>query len=133
MPSYKPFRDRDYTPWSFVWPVATGVMLGVLLADLVRVVVGAVLAGALLSSWSDNLEKRQTTPGHLPARPGQVVQQPRRSSSSSPQVPVLDGPRTARSKDEITACVAGYIAYDEGNGWTQHTNGGRRQCTARSP
>ena len=132
---YKPFRDTDYTPWSFVWPVAIGVMLGVLLADLVRLVVGGLLAGALLSAWSDDVnEKLGTTPGHLPARPGVVVAEPTRPTRpTANQVPIYDGPSTAIRKGDIRACVGGYGAYREESGWTQHTNGGLRPCSANSP
>lgn len=58
------------SPWAYVWPIAVGVMLGVLLADGVRLVATVVGLSALLDG-QDDAQYEGTTPGHLPARPDQ--------------------------------------------------------------
>lgn len=136
MGMYKPYRDRDYTPWSLFWPVTAAVVAGILIADLVRLIAGAMLAGALFSAWSNDLnDKLSTTPGHLPARPNLV--EPAATYTPSPRAatraPIYPGPSTAIREGEVRACVGGYIAYREADGWSQHTNGGLRPCRSRGP
>lgn len=126
---YKPFRDRDYTPWSFVLPVAVGVFIGGLLVKLVTFLFGLWFAGQVIQAGNEAM-REVFQDVSTPTAP-RATNSGRRSAAA--QVPVLDGPRTARSMGEVRACVAGYLSYDEGNGWSQHTNGGRRPCTARSP
>ena len=57
---------REYTPWSFFWPITLAVMFGVLLADGAKLVIA--VAG-LAAVFSQAEEFHGTTPGHLPARP----------------------------------------------------------------
>ena len=130
------FRDDDYTPWSFVVPIALAVMLGILAADVVRLMVGAMIAKAAISELNESLEA-QTTPGHLPARPEAVgpareeayqYEEPERSS------PDLPGLLKANRDGVDRACIGGTVSYREANGWSQDTSSGSPQpCRANSP
>ena len=62
------YQRDEYTPWSLVIPGALAVMLGVLAADVIKLGVGVMMAKAAIESLNENIRK-QTTPGHLPARP----------------------------------------------------------------
>ena len=104
----------DHEPVGF-WTILFAVCGGVLLADLVRLAVAALMAGALLSAWNRDMETR-TKQVHVPAREGQVVVGRPRAAD-----PLLPGPIDARRSGISRACISGYIADRRGSGWTQRT------------
>lgn len=107
-------RERD--PVGF-WTILFAVAGGVLLADLVKALLAAVLAHAALSALSDTLEKAQvTTPGHLPARPGAVD-----VGSGEDARPRLPGPVWSRAHGSSWACIGGNIADRKSGGWEQRS------------
>ena len=57
------YQGNDYTPWSFVIPVALAVMLGVLAADFVKMLVLAAMAKAAIAEVTNrsNDRRRQVT------------------------------------------------------------------------
>lgn len=106
----------DREPVGF-WTILFAVCGGVLLADLVKVLLAAVLAHAALSELSESLrQSRTTTPGHLPARPGLV--EVGRGEDARPPLP---GPVAARANAASWACIGGYIAERSGSGWSQRS------------
>ena len=128
------FRD-DYTSWSFVFPIALAVMIGVLAADVVRLMVAGVMARVALQEINESLRK-QTTPGHLPARYDSTETPPqepatRPGTSSAPELPGL---LQAKRNGLDRACIGGTVSLRETNGWSQDTSTGSPQpCTATSP
>jgi hypothetical protein len=115
--------DRD--PVGF-WTILFAVAGGVLLADLVKVLLAAILAHAALSQLSASLEKsRATTPGHLPARPGLVEVAPAQDVR-----PRLPGPVWSHAHGSSWACISGYIADRKSDGWEQRSP--LEPCTAES-
>jgi hypothetical protein len=106
------------------WTILFAVAGGVLLADVVRLLVAAVLAHAALSAASEALRSR-TTPGHLPARPDLVEVRP--ATDARPRLP---GPVAARASASSWACISGYVAERNGAGWSQRTP--LEACTAES-
>lgn len=125
------FQD-DYTPWSFVLPMAFAVMLGVLAADLVRLSVAAMMAKAAVEQLQAEL--RQTTPGHLPARPNAVEDQtPRVRYESGASIPQLPGLLEANRQGLDRACIGGTVSLRESNGWSQEMSSGMpEKCVATS-
>ena len=125
------YKD-DYTPWSFVVPMALAVMLGVLAADVVRLAVVAMAAKSALEQINDDL-KKQTTPGHLPARPNATQSDPEPEMKYMPGAfdPRLPGLLEANRQDLDRACIGGTISVRESNGWSQELSGGYPQkCVA---
>lgn len=106
--------ERD--PVGF-WTILFAVAGGVLLADLVRLLLAAMLAHAALSAFTESLGKANaTTPGHLPARPGLIDRQSIRDVRLR-----LPGPVSAKSLGVSWACIDGHIAERNGAGWTQRS------------
>ena len=128
------YYKEDYTPWSFVLPMAIAVMLGVLAADLVRVAVAAMFVRAAVEQLDDEL-KKQTTPGHLPARPNAVQSDPEPEAKYLPGAfdPRLPGLLEAKRQGLDRACIGGTVSVRETNGWSQELSGGSPQrCIATS-
>ena len=98
------------------WTILFAVAGGVLLADLVKVLLAAMLAHAALSALTDSLKDRGTTPGRLPARPGAVETRPATDARVA-----LPGPVVAKSNAISRACIGGYVADRSGSGWTQRS------------
>lgn len=125
------YKD-DYTPWSFVLPMALAVMLGVLAADLVRLSVAAMIAKSAIEQLNEDL-KKQTTPGHLPARPNAIQSDPEPAVKYMPGAfdPRLPGLLEAKRQGLNRACIGGTISVRELNGWSQELEGGHPQkCVA---
>lgn len=108
-------RGSDRDPVGF-WTILLAVAGGVLLADLVKVLLAALLAGAALSAFTKSVEAHGTTPGHLPARPGLIEVEPTQGAPRS-----LPGPVAARASASSWACIGGYIADRNSGGWTQRS------------
>lgn len=106
----------DHDPVGF-WTILFAVAGGVLLADLVKVLLAAVLAHAALSAISNSLKSTGTTPGHLPARPNLIISP--RQAAPQRDVEELYGPKQAKARAVSRACIAGFAANRDGNGWTQ--------------
>lgn len=126
------YYKEDYTPWSFVLPMALAVMLGVLAADLVRLSIVAMIAKSAVEQLNDEL-KKQTTPGHLPARPNATQSDPEPGVKYMPGafVPRLPGLLEANRQGLDRACIGGTISVRESNGWSQELSGGYPQkCVA---
>ena len=127
-------RRDEYTPWSFVFPIALGVSLGILATDAVKLGVGLVMAKAVVESFNETARK-QTTPGHLPARIGQTSSAPADPPiryGSTAFHPELPGLREANEKRLDRACIGGTISLREPNGWSQDTsNGSPMPCVER--
>ena len=125
------FRD-EYTPWSFVLPIALAVTVGVLAADVVRLMVAGVMAHAALQELNESMS-RQTPPGDLPARPGLIEppsqEQPTQSApyTSTPELPGL---LKANREHLDRACIGGTVSMRESNGWSQDTSTGSPQACA---
>lgn len=130
------FRDDDYTPWSFVFPIALAVMLGILAADVIKLMLGAMMAKAALAELSESLEA-QTTPGHLPARPdavGPAREEAYQYEAPESLPPDLPGLLKANRDGFDRACIGGTVSYRESNGWSQDSSSGTPQpCKANSP
>lgn len=126
------FQD-DYTPWSFVLPIAFAVMLGVLAADLVRLSVAAMMAKTAIEQLQAELG--QTTPGHLPARPNAIAQaEPSVRYESDAPLAQLPGLLEANRLGLDRACIGGTVSVRESNGWSQEMRSGTRgKCVATSP
>src|SRR5688500_1936483 len=101
------FQD-DYTPWSFVLPIALAVMVGVLAADLVRLTVVGLLANAATEELQTDLQ--QTTPDQLPAPP-HVVEAPEPPVRYQPRAgaPRLPGWPEGNRHGLDRACVGGTV------------------------
>lgn len=126
------FRE-DYTPWSFVIPVAFAVMLGVLAADAVKLMVAGVMARAALQEFNDSMSK-QTTSDHLPARPDLIRSPPIEAQTQPPSPPALPGLLQANREHLDRACIGGTVSLREPNGWSQDTSTGSPQsCIATTP
>ena len=111
--------ERDSIP---LWKLVLGVALGVLLADLIRMVTAAMLASAVLTSWGYKLDGTGQISAISPA-----PTEPRRP-------PTYDGPLTAGERSSSRACINGTIVDRSGNGWSQVLADSRPQpCRARSP
>jgi hypothetical protein len=128
------FRD-EYTPWSFVVPIALAVMIGVLSADVVRIVVAGVMARAALQELNESMS-RQMPRGHVPTSPG-LIQTPSqgRPAQSVPyaSTPALPGLLRANRDNLNRACLGGTVSLRESNGWSQDRSTGSPQaCTATS-
>lgn len=125
------FQD-DYTPWSFVAPIALAVMLGVLAADLVRISVAAMMAKAAIEKFQSDL--RQTTPGHLPARQSAVeVAEPQVRYQPRATLPRLPGLLEANRNGLDRACLGGTVSLRVSNGWSQDLSRGTpEKCIATS-
>lgn len=106
---------NDHEPVGF-WTILFAVAGGVLLADLVKVLLAAILAHAALSALSDTLSARATTPGHLPARPDAVDLGPLGNAPLE-----LPGPVAAKAGAISRACINGHVADRSGSGWTQRS------------
>lgn len=128
------YQRDDYTPWSFVIPIALAVMIGVLAADLVRLMVATALAKKAIAELNESL-RHQTTPGHLPARQGSAASAatPVYSYETRSSVARLPGLLRANKEGIDQACIGGTISNRESNGWSQDLALGRPQvCIATS-
>jgi hypothetical protein len=115
--------DRD--PVGF-WTILFAVAGGVLLADLVRVLLAAILAHAALSALSDSVGKtRVTAPSHVSAPPSRVE-----VGRDQDVLPRLPGPITSQATGSSWACISGYIADRSSGGWIQRSP--LESCTANS-
>ena len=126
------YYKEDYTPWSFVLPMALAVMLGVLAADAVRLALAAMFVKSAVEQINDQL-KKQTTPGHLPARPNATQAEPELEVEYLPGAfdPQLPGLLEANRKRLDRACIGGTISVRESNGWSQELSGSYPQkCVA---
>lgn len=105
----------DHDPVGF-WTILFAVAGGVLLADLVKALLAAVLAGAVLSSLTTSVKPQSPTPGHLPARPDLIVSEPK-----SPPRPseILFGPVQALDSGISRACIDGFAVNRNGAGWAR--------------
>lgn len=143
------FRD-DAPPWSFFLPVTLAVVLGVLIADAIRLAVGAifvrerdaVIAPAKApspraivspeeaSAPSAQAEPVQATASDTPAaRPSTQDESPAQIEASE-----LPGPISAIRDRDAQACINGTIAERRPNGWEQSLeNDAPVRCTAVSP
>jgi len=122
------FRE-DYTPWSFVLPIALGVMLGVLAADVVRLMVAGMMARAALQEISQNSGGPAPRP-----EPFEQLPQEQPAQSTPDPVPALPGLLQANHEHLPRACIGGTVSLRETNGWSQDTSTGSPQaCTATSP
>jgi hypothetical protein len=128
------FRD-ECTPWSFVFPIALAVMPGVLSADLVRLTVAGIMARAAMDQLNESLRK-QTTPGHLPARPNMTEALPQEEPIQyGPDAffPELPGLLNATKNKLDRACIGGTVSVREKNGWSQDMSSGMpKRCVATS-
>lgn len=125
------YQRDEYTPWSFVAPIALAVMLGILAADLVRIAATAVMVKAAVDEMNQSA-RRQTTPGHLPARPDSTVQ-PARPAASQRSVELLPGLLRANREGLSRACIGGTISNRVANGWAQDlATGSPQPCRASS-
>ena len=126
------FQD-EYTPWSFVLPIALAVMLGALAADVVRISVTAMLAKAAVDKLQSELQ--QATPGHLPARPSAVeAQEPPVHYEPGASLERLPGLLTANRQGLDRACLGGTVSLRVSNGWSQDMSRGTpEKCVATSP
>jgi hypothetical protein len=106
-------NERD--PVGF-WTILFAVAGGVLLADLLKGLLAALLAGAALSAFSKSVEEHGTKPGHLPARPGLIE-----AETAQDAPPHLPGPVAARANASSWACISGFVADRSGNGWQQRS------------
>lgn len=122
------FKD-DYTPWSFVAPIALAVMFGVLAADVVRLIVAGVMAHAALEQVQESLNKES---GAVQLQP--ALQLPPVDPVRGPAAPALPGLLEARRHHLDRACIGGTVSLRESNGWSQDTSSGSpERCTATSP
>jgi len=130
------YQREEYTPWSLVVPGALAVMLGVLAADVIKLGVGVVMAKAAIESFNESVRK-QTTPGHLPARRTEttaVVNEPTVSYGPDAFSPELPGPIRAKQEKLDRACIGGAVTLRRRNGWSQDMSAGMPQrCIATSP
>lgn len=130
------YQRDEYTPWSLVMPVALAVMLGVLAADVVKLGIGMMMAKAAIESFSESMRK-QTTPGHLPARPNMTtstVNEPTVTYGPDAFSPELPGPMRAKQERLDRACIGGAVTLRQRNGWSQDMSTGMPQrCIATSP
>lgn len=128
------YQRDDYTPWSFVVPIALAVMIGVLAADLVRLMVAAAMAKKAMAELNESL-RHQTTPGHLPARQASAASAavPVYSYETRSSVARLPGLLRANKEGIDKACIGGTISNRESNGWSQDISSGRPEpCIATS-
>lgn len=128
------YQRDEYTPWSFVAPIALAVMLGVLAADLVRIGVAAVMLKAAVDEMNKSA-RAQTTPGHLPARPNYTTAQVAAPAAyhSRASLPELPGLLRANRDGLNEACIAGTISHRVENGWSQDFSTGSPQpCRSNS-
>ena len=130
------YQRDEYTPWSLVMPVALAVMLGILTADAIKLGVGMMMAKAAVESLNESMRK-QTTSGHLPARPNvptSTVNEPTVSYGPDAYSPERPGPIRAKQEKLDRACISGVVTLRQRNGWSQDMSTGRPQrCIATSP
>ena len=105
------------------WKIAAGVMMGVLLADLVRMAWMALAMGAAFGSWGVTFDK-----------PGKITEVRPPAAAQRPQLPAYDGLITANQRGTNRACINGTVVDRTGNGWSQALVNDRPQpCREKSP
>ncbi|MBS3959354.1 MAG: hypothetical protein KGZ52_08150 [Xanthomonadaceae bacterium] len=107
--------SSTYTPWSFVLPIAVGVLLGVLLADLVRLGFAAVAARQAAEVFQHELERIE-----------QQAETLLNGGSAPPSLPVYPHPLATAPLGSL-ACSGGAILQRIENGWAQ-VRVGRDKC-----
>lgn len=121
-------KPHPVTPWSYVLPIALGVMIGVLLADLVRL---AFARAALQQATADlNRQAQQfMQQGIDPQRDAIVVRQ---ESPQAPPLPVYPFPSSSAPIGTL-ACSQGAILRRIEGGWEQvGRSAGRSACRSSS-
>lgn len=139
------FRD-DAPPWSFFLPVTLAVVLGVLIADAIRLAIGAIFVrdsveAVVPASRPDAPSEEDEDTAPEPAQtqataPGAVVADSPAQAAPPAQadVPALPGPISAMRDGDARACINGGIAERRPNGWEQGLeNDAPVRCTAVSP
>lgn len=135
-PADHPLRDPR---WSLVLPVALAVMLGVLGADLVKLVVRALHASEQPPAAS-SAGVSVAPPASIPEETGVATDAGEDAAAVkvgaplAAALPSLPGPTSARRDGDPRACINGTVVYRRSNGWEQglHDDAPVR-CRAKSP
>lgn len=126
------YHRDEYTPWSFVLPMTLAVALGILASDLVKLGVGMIVAKAAIESFNENV-RRQTTPGHLPARSNTPEIEPPIKYGPDAFSDELPGLLEANRRRLDRACIGGTVSIRQPNGWSQDlSEGSPKRCLATS-
>lgn len=133
------FRD-DAPPWSFFLPVTLAVVLGILIADAVRLAIGAIFVReAVQASAPDRSPTRTVVPStETPAGTTEEPEVMGKLSAAKPAAPAgapaLPGPSSAMRDRGERACINGSVAERRPNGWEQALEDDAPvPCTADSP
>ncbi|HST43641.1 MAG TPA: hypothetical protein VLK29_00285 [Luteimonas sp.] len=128
---------RSAPRWSLVLPVSLAVMLGVLAADLVKLVIRALHASEQVP-----VESAEAAPAAAVAVVEATTVAAGGGDAAAVEVgkplagvlQVLPGPSSARRDGDPRACINGTLVYRRSNGWEQglHDDAPVR-CRAGSP
>lgn len=132
------FQD-DTPPWSFFLPVTLAVVVGVLVADAVRLAIGAVFVREAVESTAAGTPAKAPpaagSPGAgeriepAPATPAAPTQ-----AAADSDIPALPGPLSAMRDSADRACINDTVAERRPNGWEQALEDDAPvRCTAASP
>jgi len=133
------FQD-DAPPWSFFLPVTLAVVIGILVADAVRLAIGAVFVRETAETRAPPRAPAPAAEAAEPAGTPAPAPASATATSSAPNAPVesdvpeLPGPISAMRDRGETACINGTVADRKPNGWAQAIeDDAPLRCTATSP
>ena len=126
---------RRFAPWSFVLPAALAVMIGVLGADLIKLVVRALHTSEQVPATTAAAPApAAAVPPPVDAGSQDATSAVRVGTPLAGTLPSLPGPSSARRDGDPRACINGTVVYRRSNGWEQglHDDAPVR-CRAGSP